>query len=58
MQMNIFNHNSNLRSIFSNHRTANIYEQEWNEAMMKLANSRHRLSAADEEAIKKIANKL
>ena len=56
--MNIFNHNSNLRSIFSNHRTANIYEQEWNEAMMKLANSRHRLSVADEEAIKKIANKL
>ena len=52
--MNLFNHNSN----FSNHRTANIYEQEWNEAMMKLANSRHRLSVADEEAIKKIANKL
>jgi hypothetical protein len=52
--MDLFNHNSK----FSNHRTANIYEQEWNEAMMKLANSRHRLSVADEEAIKKIANTL
>ena len=54
MQMNLFDHNSNYFS----HRTANIYEQEWNEAMIKLANSRHRLSAADEEVIKKIADKL
>jgi len=54
MQMNLFDHNSN----YFNHRTANIYEQEWNEAMMKLANSRHRLSVADEEVIKKIANTL
>ena len=54
MQMNLFNHNSN----FSNHRTANIYEQEWNEAMMKLANSRHQLTVEDENTIKKIANKL
>ena len=54
MQMNLFNHNSNSYS----NRTANIYEQEWNEVMMKLANSRHRLSVADEEAIKKIANTL
>ena len=52
--MNLFNHNSN----FSSHRTANIYEQEWNEAMMKLANSRHRLTVEDENAIKQIANKL
>jgi hypothetical protein len=54
MQMNLFDHNSN----YFNHRTANIYEQEWNEAMMKLANSRHRLTAEDEKAIKKIADKL
>jgi len=54
MQMNLFDHNSN----YFNHRTANIYEQEWNEAMMKLANSRHRLTVEDEKAIKKIANKL
>ena len=54
MQMNLFNYNSN----FSNHRTANIYEQEWNEAMWKLANSRHRLTAEDENAIKQIADKL
>ena len=54
MQMNLFNHNSNSYS----NRTANIYEQEWNEAMIKLANSRHRLSIADEETIKKIANTL
>jgi hypothetical protein len=54
MQMNLFNHNSN----FSNHRTANIYEQEWNTAMWKLANSRHRLTVEDENAIKQIANKL
>jgi hypothetical protein len=54
MQMNLFNHNSN----FSNHRTANIYEQEWNEAIWKLANSRHRLTVEDENTIKKIANKL
>ena len=52
--MNLFNHNSN----FSNHRTANIYEQEWNEAIWKLANSRHRLTVEDENTIKKIANKL
>ena len=52
--MNLFDYNSN----YFNHRTANIYEQEWNEAMMKLANSRHRLTAEDEKAIKKIANKL
>jgi hypothetical protein len=54
MQMNLFNHNSK----FSNHRTANIYEQEWNEAMWKLANSRHRLTVEDENTIKQIANKL
>ena len=54
MQMNFFNHNLN----FSSHRTANVYEQEWNEAMMKLANSRHRLTVEDENAIKKIADKL
>ena len=54
MQMNLFDHNSN----YFNHRTANIYEQEWNEAMMKLANSRHRLTTEDEKAIKKIADKL
>jgi len=54
MQMNLFDHNSNYFS----HRTANIYEQEWNEAMWKLANSRHRLTVEDENAIKKIANKL
>jgi hypothetical protein len=54
MQMNIFNHHSN--SYLS--RTANIYEQEWNTAMLKLATSRHRLNVADEEAIKKIADKL
>jgi len=54
MQMNLFNHNSNSYS----NKTANIYEQEWNEAMWKLANSRHRLTVEDENAIKKIANKL
>jgi len=54
MQMNIFNKNSD--SYLS--RTANIYQQEWNEAMWKLANSRHRLTVEDENAIKKIANKL
>ena len=52
--MNLFNYNSN----FSNHRIANIYEQEWNEAMWKLVNSRHRLTVEDENAIKQIANKL
>jgi len=52
--MNLFN--NTFRAY--NSKTANIYEQEWNEVMMKLANSRHRLSAADEEAIKKIADKL
>ena len=52
--MNLFDHNSN----YFNHRTANIYEQEWNEAMMKLANSRHRLTVEDEKAIKQIADKL
>ncbi len=52
--MNFFNHNLN----FSSHRTANVYEQEWNEAMWKLANSRHRLTVEDENAIKKIANTL
>jgi len=54
MQMNIFN---NTTQIYSN-RTANVYEQEWIEAMNKLANSRHRLNVADEEVIKKIADKL
>ncbi len=54
MQMNLFNYNSNSYS----NRTANIYEQEWNEAMWKLANSRHRLTVEDENAIKKIADKL
>ena len=54
MQMNIFDYNSD--SYLS--RTANIYEQEWNRAMMKLANSRHRLSVADENTIKQIADKL
>lgn len=54
MQMNLFNYHSD--SYLS--RTANIYEQEWNKAIMKLANSRHRLTVEDENAIKKIANKL
>ena len=54
MQMNLFYYNSNSYS----NRTANIYEQEWNEAMWKLANSRHRLTVEDENAIKKIADKL
>jgi hypothetical protein len=54
MQMNLFN---NTSQIYVN-RTANIYEQEWNEAMWKLANSRHRLTVEDENTIKKIANKL
>ena len=54
MQMNLFNYNSNSYS----NKTANIYEQEWNEAMWKLANSRHRLTVEDENAIKKIADKL
>jgi hypothetical protein len=54
MQMNLFNHHSD--SYLS--RTANIYEQEWNRAMIKLANSRHRLTVEDENAIKKIADKL
>ena len=52
--MNLFNHH--LDSYLS--RTANIYQQEWNEAMWKLANSRHRLTVEDENAIKKIADKL
>ena len=52
--MNLFNHNSNSYS----NRTANIYEQEWNEAMWKLASSRHRLTAEDENVIKQIADKL
>ena len=52
--MNLFNHNSNSYS----NRTANIYEQEWNEAMWKLANSRHRLTVEDEKVIKQIADKL
>ena len=54
MQMNLFNPPSHHYLS----RTANIYEQEWNEAMMKLANSRHRLTVEDENAIKKIADKL
>ena len=54
MQMNLFSKNSD--SYLS--RTANIYEQEWNRAIMKLANSRHRLTVEDENAIKKIADKL
>jgi len=54
MQMNIFDYHSD--SYLS--RTANIYEQEWNTAMWKLANSRHRLTVEDENAIKQIANKL
>ena len=54
MQMNLFNYHSD--SYLS--RTANIYEQEWNKAIMKLANSRHRLTVEDENAIKKIANTL
>lgn len=54
MQMNIFDYNPD--SYLS--RTANIYEQEWNTAMWKLANSRHRLTVEDENAIKQIANKL
>jgi hypothetical protein len=54
MQMNLFNYHSD--SYLS--RTANIYEQEWNKAIMKLANSRHRLTVEDEETIKKIADKL
>ena len=54
MQMNLFNYHSD--SYLS--RTANIYEQEWNKAIMKLANSRHRLTVEDENTIKKIANKL
>jgi hypothetical protein len=54
MQMNLFNYHSD--SYLS--RTANIYEQEWNKAIMKLANSRHRLTVEDENTIKKIADKL
>ena len=54
MQMNLFNPPTRYHYLS----TANIYEQEWNEAMMKLANSRHRLTVEDENAIKKIANKL
>ena len=54
MQMNLFNYHSD--SYLS--RTANIYEQEWNKAIMKLANSRHRLTVEDENIIKKIADKL
>ena len=54
MQMNLFNYHSD--SYLS--RTANIYEQEWNKAIIKLANSRHRLTVEDEETIKKIADKL
>ena len=55
MQMNLFNPSSHHHYLA---RTANIYEQEWNEAMWKLANSRHRLTVEDENAIKKIANTL
>jgi hypothetical protein len=55
MQMNLFNPPSHYHYLS---RTANIYEQEWNEAMWKLANSRHQLTVEDENAIKKIANKL
>jgi hypothetical protein len=54
MQMNIFDYHSDSHLS----RTANIYEQEWNTAMWKLATSRHRLSVADEETIKQIADKL
>lgn len=52
--MNLFDYHSN--SYLS--RTANIYEQEWNTAMWKLANSRHRLTVEDENTIKQISNKL
>ena len=52
--MNLFNYPSDFYLPV----TANIYEQEWNTAMWKLANSRHRLTAEDEKAIKKIADKL
>jgi len=56
MQMNLFNNNPDYYLYLS--RTANIYEQEWNTAMWKLANSRHRLTVEDENTIKQIANKL
>ena len=46
------------RKIQQNQEELEWYEQEWNEAMWKLANSRHRLTVEDENAIKKIANKL
>ena len=55
MQMNLFYSPSHYHYLS---KTANIYEQEWNEAMWKLANSRHRLTVEDENAIKKIANTL
>ena len=55
MQMNLFDPPSHYHYLS---RTANISEQEWNEAMWKLANSRHRLTVEDENAIKKIANTL
>ena len=55
MQMNLFNPPSHYHYMSM---TANIYEQEWNEVMWKLANSRHRLTVEDENAIKKIADKL
>ena len=52
--MNLFNYPSDFYLPV----TANIYEQEWNEAIWKLANSCHRLTVEDENTIKKIANKL
>ena len=55
MQMNLFDPHSHYHYLS---RTANLYEQEWNEAMWKLANSRHRLTVEDENTIKQIANKL
>lgn len=55
MQMNLFDPPTHYHYLS---RTANIYEQEWNEAMWKLANSRHRLTAEDENVIKQIADKL
>jgi hypothetical protein len=54
MQMNIFDYPSDFYLPV----TANIHEQEWNTAMWKLANSRHRLTVEDENTIKQIANKL
>ena len=52
MQMNIFDYPSDFYLPV----TANISEQEWNTAMWKLANSRHRLTVEDENTIKQIAN--